>query len=99
MTSHETLRAALVAVEADGKFSEAVMRFRDGTRLCFCHRVGERWAKAVGPEGRESEAGLAGVLLAAVTKFRLNARHMDIAFSDGSRWDQPVRDGTPWRDK
>jgi hypothetical protein len=90
MTSEEALRQGLVTVEADGKFTEAVMRFRDGSRLCFCHRVGERWAKAVGPDGRESEPGLAGALLAAMTKFRLNARHLDIEFQDGSRWDRAV---------
>ena len=95
MTREETLRKELVSVEADENFAEAVMRFRDGSRLCFCHRVGERWAKAVGLEQRESEAGVAGELLAAMTKFRLNAKHLDIEFDDGSRWDQAVRGNTP----
>ncbi len=90
MTTEETLRTALLTVEANESFSEAVLRFRDGSRLCFCHRVGERWAKAVGPEQRETEPGLAGELLAAMTMFRLNAKHLDIEFEDGSRWDERV---------
>jgi len=87
MTSEEILRAGLIAVEADKSFTEAVIRFGDNSRLCFCHRVGERWAKAIGPEDRENEAGLAGELLSATTMFRLNAKHLDIQFDDGSRWD------------
>jgi hypothetical protein len=90
MTRAETLRAALVTVEANEIFTEAVMRFRDGSVLCFCHRVGERWAKAVGPTEREDEAGLAAELLAAITTFRLNAKHLDIQFTDESRWDEKI---------
>jgi hypothetical protein len=90
MTREETLRSALLTVEADGAFTEAVVQFSDGSRLYFCHRVGERWAKAVGPEQREAEAGVAGELLSAMTMFRLNAKHLDIQFSDGSRWDESL---------
>ncbi len=91
MTIEETLRRALLTVVANENFTEAVMRFRDNSRLCFCHRVGERWAKAVGPEQREDETGLAGELLSAITKFRLNAKHLDIQFADGSRWDEAIQ--------
>ena len=95
MTSAETLRTALTTVEANETFAEAVVRLRDGSRLCFCHRVGERWAKAVGPEQREEEAGLAGELLVTITMFRLNAKHLDIAFEDGSRWDEALQKFIP----
>jgi hypothetical protein len=91
MTSAETLQAALLTVAANESFAEAVLSLRDGSRLCFCHRVGERWAKAVGPEGHEDEAGLGGNLLAAIAKFRLNAKHLDIEFQDGSRWDEALQ--------
>lgn len=91
MTREETLRSALQAVEFDKRFTEAVLRFRDESRLCFRHRVGERWAKALGPAGREDDSGLAGALLGAMTMFRLNAKHLDIEFSDGSRWDEPLQ--------
>ena len=90
MTREQTLRASLDSVEADAAFTEAVMRFRDGSRLYFCHKVGERWMKAVGVDGRVEDTGTAGETLAAVTMFRLNAKHLDIAFIDGSRWDQPA---------
>jgi hypothetical protein len=90
MTSEQALRASLDLVEADAAFSEAVMRFRDGSRLYFRHKVGERWVKAVGVDGREENAGTAGELLAGIKMFRLNAKHLDIAFTDGSRWDESV---------
>lgn len=90
MNRAETLRAALVAIEVDRQFTEAVMRLCDDSRLCFCHRVGERWAKAVGPDQREEAGGLAAELLTGVTMFRLNAKHLDIQFDDNSRWDESV---------
>src|SRR5262245_53543132 len=90
MTSSETLQCALLTVEADEHFTEAVMQLRDNSRLCFRHRVGERWAKAVAPGEREEERGLAAELLAVITTFRLNSKHLDIQFEDGSRWDERV---------
>jgi len=92
MTSEETLRRSLLTVVVNENFSEAVMQLRDNSRLCFCHRVGERWAKAVGPEEREHEGGKAGELLSAITMFRLNRKHLDIQFEDGSRWDEALQD-------
>jgi hypothetical protein len=95
MTSEETLRRSLLTVEVNGNFSEAVMRFRDNSRLCFCHRVGARWAKIVDPGQREAEAGQAGELLSAMSMFRLNAKHLDIQFEDGSRWDEALQEFNP----
>ena len=92
MTSDETLRRALLTVEVNEDFTEAVMRLQDNSRLCFCHRVGERWAKAVVPGQREDETELAGELLSAITMFRLNAKHLDIQFEDGSRWDEVLQE-------
>jgi|SRR5579872_5607817 len=88
MTSAQRLRSNLLTVAVDEAFTEAVLRLQDDSRLCFCHRVGERWAKAVGPNDKDSEngSGLAGGLLSAMTMFRLNAKHLDIQFADGSRW-------------
>jgi hypothetical protein len=91
MTGEELLRGALVTLEAGGGFSEAVLLLRDGSRLCFCHRVGERWAKAVGPDGAEAEAGVAGEVLSRMAMVRLNAKHLDIQFADGSRWEWRFR--------
>jgi len=84
------LRRALISREANAQFTEAILQFRDRSRLCFCHRVGERWAKAVGPDGNEGEGGLAADLLSAIVMFRLNVRHLDIRFADDSRWDEPL---------
>jgi hypothetical protein len=88
VTSSEYLRNALVKAEANETFTEAVLSLGDGSRLCFCHRVGQRWAKAVGPGGSEEIGGLAAQLLPAMTMFRLNAKHLDIQFADGSRWEE-----------
>jgi hypothetical protein len=84
----DDLGAALVELQKNPNFSEAVLLLRDQSRLCFCHRVGERWAKAVGPAGKESEAGLAGGVLAQIAVFRLNSRHLDVHFLDGSHWEK-----------
>jgi len=83
MTAEEVFRGSFVSLEVNADFSEAVLRMRDGSRLCFCHRVGQRWAKAVAAGG----ADLAGQLLPLIALFRLNARHLDVQFQDGSRWE------------
>ena len=90
--SEEILRRELMTVEANENFTEAVMIFHDNSKLCFCHRVGERWAKAIGSRQREDETGLAGELLSAITMLRLNAKHLDILFEDDSRWDEALQD-------
>jgi hypothetical protein len=59
--------------------------------LCFCHRVGERWAKAVGSEQTPEQGGIAEQVLAGIVMFRLNARHLDVQFADGSRWENRFR--------
>lgn len=95
MTSDESLRQSLATIDVNEDFTEAVIRLHDNSRLCFCHRVGERWAKAVGPEEREHEGAEAGELLSAIKMFRLNRRHLDIEFEDGSRWDEALQDFQP----
>ena len=91
MSPAELLRQSLSGVEANGEFTEAVLTLRDGSRLCFCHRVGERWARALGPGGAEGEPGLAGQVLALIALFRLNAKHLEVEFSDGARWEVRFR--------
>ena len=93
MQTAELLSSSLVRVDADEKFTQAVMQFRDCSRLLLCHRVDERWAKTLAADGQAEptrQTGIAGQLLAAITKFRLNAKHLDIQFQDGSRWDEAV---------
>ena len=92
MTAETLLRASFVSLEVDASFTEAALLMRDGSRLCFCHRVGERWAKAVDVGGASSDACLAGQVLSLISLFRLNGRHLDVRFDDGSRWEAPFRD-------
>ncbi len=92
MTSNETLSSALLTVEVNEDFTEAVLRLQDNSRLCFCHRVDARWVKTVGPEEREQEGGEAEALLSAIKMFRLNRKHLDIEFEDGSRWGEALQD-------
>ena len=91
MTCDEALRTSLRKVEVNESFTEAVLHLQDNSRLCFCHCVDKRWAKAVGPTECEQEGGEAEVLLSAIQRFRLNRKHLDITFADGSRWDEALQ--------
>ncbi|MCW8134006.1 MAG: hypothetical protein KIS92_26910 [Planctomycetota bacterium] len=88
MTSSEAFGAAFVSLASQAPFAEATVTFRDGSRLFFCHRVGERWAKALGQDDAATDHGFAGEALKAMALFRLNAKHLDIQFADGSRWER-----------
>ncbi len=84
MSDDELLRRCFAAVKVNDDFSEAVVTLADDSRLEFCHRVGKRTAKAVGPAAQEYDAGR---ILARIARFRLNGKHLDITFTDGSRWE------------
>jgi hypothetical protein len=88
MSAVDLLRSSFVSLEVSADFSEAVLSMRDESRLSFCHRVGERWAKADG----SGDDTLAGRVLARIALFRLNARHLDVQLDDGSRWEAPFGD-------
>ncbi len=85
MTGEELLRQAFTSIEVDAAYAEATLWLTDGSRLCMCHRVDERWAKAM--PAPQIAAGLADQVLALIHRFRLNAKHLDVEFSDGSRWE------------
>ena len=85
MTHDAFLRQSLTSLDVNDTFSEAVVELADGSRLRFCHRVGERWVRA------EGSAGLAGKVLASIARFRLNGKHLDVQFADGGRWEAPFR--------
>src|SRR5262245_41577123 len=91
VTAEEVLRGAFASLEVNGDFSVAALAMKDGSRLCFCHRVGERWAKAVGAGEAKDNPGLAGRVLPLIALFRLNAKHLDVRFHDGSRWEARFR--------
>ena len=67
MTSEEEFRESFASVEVSADFTFAVLTMRDGSRLSFCHRVGERWARAVG-------AGDAKTFDAVFTELKLQPR-------------------------
>ena len=90
MNIAEQLDRQLTTSDVNAAFSEAVLTLADGTRLCFCHTVDQRWVKAVGSEADESARGLATDLVEQISGFRLNAKHLDIQFTDGSRFDRPL---------
>jgi hypothetical protein len=87
MTAADFLRTSFASLEVNGDFTEAVLSMRDGSQLCFCHRVGERWVWVVAPGESGSDAVLAGRVLSTIALFRLNARHLDVQFADGTRWE------------
>lgn len=93
MTDEDFLRRWFVSLEVDEEFTEAVLSMVDGSRLIFCHRVGERWVKAVAAGAAGGEAAFAGQVLSRIALFRLNARHLDVHFEDGSCWE--ARFGEP----
>jgi hypothetical protein len=80
----DQLRTSFTSIEVNGTFTEAVVTLTDGSRLCFRHRVDER---SVQCQSGGSSAGIAGDLLPAIATFRLNAKHLDIRFADGSTWE------------
>ena len=86
VSKEDVLRDSFVSIKTDACFTEAVVTLRDESLLYFCHRVGERWAKAVRPEG--NEGGCSQELLDAIRLFRLNAKHLEILFDDGSCWER-----------
>lgn len=91
MPAHELLEEALISLQTNDDYSEAVLTLKDGSRLCFCHRVGERWAKSVGSDAELHRGGVADEILAAIAMFRLNAKHLDVTFADGGCWEKRFR--------
>jgi len=86
MTQEEALRRAFVSLEVNDDFSEAALQMRDGSRLCFRHRVDERWVRAQGA-ATNGDTNLTVAILATIARFRLNAKHLEIWFEDGGRWE------------
>ena len=80
-------RESLASVEVNDTFTEAVVGMTDGSRLCFRHSVGEQIANVFCPGATEETPAAARELLAAISRFRLNAKHLEVQFSDGSRWE------------
>jgi hypothetical protein len=83
MTHADCLRDSFIGLEVNDERTEATVLLRDESRLHFRHSVDQRQAEATGG----ADASDAGRILATIAMFRLNRRHLDIAFADGSRWE------------
>ena len=60
-------------------FTEAILYFRDGSHLQFEHSSrSNRWARASAP-GTTAEK-----ICISIHQFRLNAKHLQLFFADGS---------------
>lgn len=80
-------RNCLVGIEVNSSATEAEIAFVDGSRLRFCHRVDDRWAKSEGDAQSPDPASQAAQFLARLAYFRLNRRHLELRFDDSSQWE------------
>ena len=63
----------------NAEFNEAAVYFRDGSFLQFVHKARDvRWARP------STDETMAGQVCRALSQFRLNARHLQLFFQDGS---------------
>jgi hypothetical protein len=63
----------------NGTFTEAVLHFKDGSHLQFEHSSrSNRWARASG------DGTMADRICRSIHQFRLNAKHLQLFFEDGS---------------
>lgn len=61
------------------EFNEAALFFTDGSFLQFVHKgLNERWARP------STDETLAGEVCRALRLFRLNAKHLQLFFEDGT---------------
>jgi hypothetical protein len=63
----------------NGAFNQATLDFVDGSQLKFEHTSrSNRWARA------SADATLADEICRSIHQFRLNAKHLQLFFEDGS---------------
>ena len=75
----QTTRAQVTRYIVNSSFTQAVLLFLDGSSLQFEHSGRtNRWAKA------SAEASMADQTCRALYQFRLNAKHLQLFFNDGS---------------
>ena len=78
----QTVREQATRSVANAAFNRAIVSFRDGSKLTFEHTSRQnRWAKA------SEEGTVAETICLAMTQFRLNARHLELFFRDGSSFE------------
>jgi hypothetical protein len=69
----------VVAYEPNAQFNQALLRFADGSFLQFEH-IGRdrRWVQA------SADGTMADQVIRSLKQFRLNAKHLQLFFVDGS---------------
>ena len=87
MTNADLLRSSFVALEVNDECTEAALVLHDDSRLHFVHRVGERTARALGPEAFDiatfEQASLARIGMPAEIAMRHRPTHFSHVFSGG----------------
>ena len=74
-----TIKPKVTRYRVNAAFTQAVLFFADGSYLQFEHASRkERWAKA------SSDDGTAEDVCQALRSFRLNSKHLQLHFEDGS---------------
>jgi len=74
-------RAAARKLRVGRRFTEAQLVFEDGSLLHFRHDPHTRWVQAWAPDA----GGAAPEFVPRIERFRLNRRHLEVWFKDGSR--------------
>ena len=75
----------IMGMDVNEMANGAVLHFDDGSYLQFVHTSrSSRWAKA------SSEEGIAAQCCEALDKFRLNGKHLQLYFEDGSDIDMEI---------
>lgn len=83
-TSHEIFSGLIQQLDVNADAKAGVLHFKDGTTLQFIHASrSERWAKA------SSDCGTAKECCNLLRQFRLNGKHLQLFFIDGSNLDLP----------
>lgn len=87
MTMSDITKEHATRYVANEAFTQAAVFFKDGSHLTFEHTSrANRWA-------RPSEDGTAAdSVCKAMTQFRLNAKHLQLFFEDGSNLEFGVPD-------
>ena len=72
-------RANALESGTNAEFNRATLKFKDGSHIRFEHSSREnRWARA------SSEGTTAETVCLALSQFRLNAKHLQLFFEDGT---------------
>lgn len=79
MTAADRTQQQVARYVVNSTFTQALLVFIDGSRLLFEHSSrANRWAKALTAESMADEC------CQALQQFRLNAKHLQLYFGDGS---------------